>query len=62
MNDQELLDVAHNSYGKFRLLKNHPNLANRDSTLKLCWLASYGLMETWSIHLTSHNQLNNTFK
>lgn len=56
MNDHELLEVSHNSYGKYRLLKLHPNLANKEATLNLCWLASYGLMETWDIQLNSYKK------
>ena len=56
MNDDELLTVAHKAYGKYRLLKEHPNLASKEATLNLCWLASCGFLETWNIQLKSYEK------
>ena len=57
--DRDLIRVVHNSYGKYKILKFHPNLANKESTLHLCWLASLGLMETWDIFYTVYDQFDN---
>lgn len=49
MNEKLIKDVLKSSYGKYSIIKNHKNIANREEALKSCWLASVGLGETWII-------------